>query len=102
MGLLEIIAFGLFTINLVGMYLSIRREYAPIGLTAAVGVVVSVVTMILFMLPRTEMALQAVLFGIIVGAIMAIVTLGTALYFHQKEGKLNPSTTRDNTDHGNA
>lgn len=92
MDLLEIIGFGLFTINLVGMYMSIRRELAPIGLTAAVGIVVSVITMILFMLPRTEMPLQAVLFGIIIGAIMAIITLGTALFFHQKD---QPHTTND-------
>lgn len=91
MDLLEIVAFGLFTINLVGMYISIRRELAPIGLTAAVGTVVSVITMILFLLPRTEMDLQAVLFGILIGALMAIITLGTALYFHQKERKAESS-----------
>jgi uncharacterized membrane protein len=87
MGALEIIAFGLFAINLVGMYMSIRREIAPIGVTAAIGIVVSVITMILFMLPRSEMALQAVLLGMLTGASMAIITIGTAFYFHQKERK---------------
>ncbi len=95
MGALEIIAFGLFAINLIGMYMGIRRELAPVGVTAAVGIVVSVITMILFMIPRAEMTLQAVLFGIITGALMAVITLGTALYFHQKERK-DGLTTRDN------
>ena len=79
------IFFILFGLTLLSMYIGIRRELAPIGLIAALGMVASIVMMTLYLLTLVEAEAQAIIFGIIGGALFAAVTLGTAWYFHNHD-----------------
>lgn len=79
------IYFILFGICLLGMYVTIRRQLAPLGFVAAVGMIGSILFMTLFLLTRVDVPAQAILFGILIGAIFAIATLAIAWYFHNQE-----------------
>ncbi|GAB4337186.1 MAG: hypothetical protein Kow00117_19390 [Phototrophicales bacterium] len=81
------IYFFLFGICLLGMYVAVRRQLAPLGFIAAGGMFSSILFMTLFLLTRVDVPVQAILFGIIIGAVFAISTLGIAWYFHQQENK---------------
>ncbi len=87
MGISELFFFSLNALTLTAIYLGVRRELAPVGFIAAMGIVVSVITMMLFLSQRVEVLLQAIIFGLILGAVMAIATLMTAWYFHTQERK---------------
>lgn len=79
------IYFILFGLCLVGMYVVVRRQLAPLGLVAAIGMIGSILFMTLYLLTRVDVPAQAILFGILIGAIFAIATLGIAWYFHNQE-----------------
>ncbi|TVR23554.1 MAG: hypothetical protein EA396_03265 [Anaerolineaceae bacterium] len=82
---MDIIFFLLFAVSIVGIYLGVRRELAPVGMVAGFGIMACSITMILFLLQRVDVALQGVIFGLIIGAVMAIATLAVAWYFHTQE-----------------
>jgi uncharacterized membrane protein YedE/YeeE len=89
MGVAELFFFGLNALTLTAIYIGLRREVAPVGFIAGMGIIASIITMTLFLLQRVDVALQGIIFGIIVGAAMAIATLMTAWYFHSQERKSN-------------
>jgi hypothetical protein len=76
------IFFVLFALTLLAMYIGVRRQVAPIGLIAALGMVASIVMMTLYLLTLVDAEAQAILFGIVGGALFAGLTLGAAWYFH--------------------
>ena len=80
----------LFIVIQFGMYLSIRREWIPPGLTAGLGIVTSVALMILISLSQGNTALQAVVVGILVGAVFSVAILAIAWYFHSSELRKRP------------
>ncbi len=80
-----LIFFALFALVLVGMYLAIRREWAPPGLVAGVGMVGSIVTMVLTSLANDNSIIQALVAGILVGGLFTAATLAAAWYFHSNE-----------------
>lgn len=85
----------LFALILFGMYLSIRRELVPPGLTAGLGIVTSVACMILISLSQGNSALQAVIVGILVGVIFSVAVLAIAWYFQSTElRKRTPTAPR--------
>ena len=51
-----LLLFVVFALVLVGMYISIRRAWFPPGVTAAVGVVVSMIVMVLISLAQNNPA----------------------------------------------
>lgn len=82
---MAIIFFILFGATLLGMYVAIRRELAPTGMVAALGMIGSVITMTLYLLAQVDEPIQGILFGVLIGVIFAVATLGVAYYFHSHE-----------------
>ena len=70
---------------LAGIYLSIRRQWLPPGITAGIGVVLSMVLMTLFSLAQNNILVQAVIVGILLGGLFSGATLAVAWYFHSNE-----------------
>ena len=81
---MEMLFFFLFACVLAGMYMSIRRHWAPPANTAMVGMGASIVTMTLFLLSRTSV-LQGIVLGIFAGVLFGGATLIVAWYFHSAE-----------------
>jgi peptidoglycan biosynthesis protein MviN/MurJ (putative lipid II flippase) len=77
--------FVLFAVILAGMYLSIRRQWLAPGLTAALGVIASIVLMTLTSLGQGNMPVQAVIVGILLGGLFSGATLAIAWYFQRAE-----------------
>lgn len=77
--------FAVFALVLAGMYMSIRRGWFAPGITAAVGIVLSMILMILVSLAQNNGVLQAVVVGVLLGGIFGGVTLAAAWYFHAQE-----------------
>lgn len=82
---MDIIFFLLFAFSIISIYIGVRRELAPVGVVAGFGIMACSITMILFLLQRVDVALQGVIFGLIIGAAMALATLAIAWYFHAQE-----------------
>lgn len=80
-----LILFAVFALVLVGIYLSIRRGWFPPGITATVGVVLSMILMVLISLAQQNMPLQAVVVGVLLGGVFSGATLAAAWYFHGQE-----------------
>lgn len=77
--------FVIFALVLAGMYLSIRRAWFSPGVTAGVGVVLSIIVMVLISLAQNNLPIQAVVVGVILGGVFSGVTLAAAWYFHSQE-----------------
>lgn len=80
-----LLLFVVFALVLAAMYLSIRRAWFPPGVTATVGVVVSMIIMVMVSLAQNNLPIQAVIVGILLGGIFSGVTLAAAWYFHSQE-----------------
>lgn len=80
-----LVFFALMVVVLLLTYLAIRREWFAPTATAAASVIGSVVTMTLVSLAQGNSVLQAVIVGILVGAMFSGATLGIAWYFHSAE-----------------
>ena len=79
------ILFVIFALVLLGMYISIRRTWFPPGVTAAVGVVASMIVMVMISLAQDNLPLQAVVVGVLLGGIFSGATLAAAWYFHSQD-----------------
>jgi len=86
---MEYFFFLLFGLSLIGMYVAVRRQLAPPGFTAGIGVVASIVFMTLFMLIRGTSTVQGIIMGILIGSLFAGATLAIAWYFHSNEMREN-------------
>jgi ABC-type Fe3+-siderophore transport system permease subunit len=80
-----LILFVVFALVLAAMYLSIRRAWFSPGVTAAVGVILSMVLMVLISLAQNNLPIQAILVGVVIGGVFSGVTLAAAWYFHSQE-----------------
>ncbi|MCB9456088.1 MAG: hypothetical protein H6671_08885 [Anaerolineaceae bacterium] len=79
------ILFAVFALVLVGLYLAIRREWLRPGLTAGIGVALSIILMALISLAQNNPPIQAVIVGVVLGAAFSGATLAVAWYFHSQE-----------------
>src|SRR6185503_3829286 len=79
------VIFVVFALMLAGIYLSIRRQWFAPGLTAAVGVVLSMILMTLFSLAQNNLPIQAIIVGILLGGRFGGATLAAAWYFQNNE-----------------
>src|SRR5689334_4755822 len=79
------VIFVVFAVMLAGIYLSIRRQWFAPGLTAAIGVILSMVLMTLFSLAQNNVPIQAIIVGILLGGLFSGATLAAAWYFHSNE-----------------
>lgn len=77
--------FILFGLTLLGMYIAIRRQLAPVGLVAAVGMTASIITMTLYLMAQVEAEEQGIIFGILIGAVFAFATMAVAWFFQTQE-----------------
>lgn len=80
-----LILFAVFALVLVSIYLSIRRAWFPPGITAAVGVILSMILMVMISLAQQNSLLQAVVVGVLLGGVFSGATLAAAWYFHGQE-----------------
>jgi prepilin signal peptidase PulO-like enzyme (type II secretory pathway) len=80
-----LLLFVIFALVLAGMYLSIRRGWFAPGMTAAVGVILSMIVMVMISLAQNNLPIQAIVVGILVGGVFSGVTLAAAWYFHSQE-----------------
>ncbi len=80
-----LLLFVIFALVLAGMYLSIRRGWFAPGMTAAVGVILSMIVMVMISLAQNNLPVQAIVVGILVGGVFSGVTLAAAWYFHSQE-----------------
>jgi hypothetical protein len=80
-----IILFLLFALVLAGIYLSIRREWFKPGVTAGVGVLLSMVLMVMISLAQQNIVIQAVVVGVLLGGVFSVATIAAAWYFHAQE-----------------
>jgi ABC-type Fe3+-siderophore transport system permease subunit len=80
-----LLLFVIFALVLAAMYLSIRRAWFAPGATAAIGVVLSIIIMVMISLAQNNLPIQAVIVGVILGGIFSGVTLAAAWYFHSQE-----------------
>jgi len=80
-----LLLFVIFALVLAGMYLSIRRGWFAPGATAAIGVILSMIIMVMISLAQNNLPIQAVIVGVIIGGIFSGVTLAAAWYFHSQE-----------------
>jgi hypothetical protein len=79
------VIFVVFALMLAGIYLSIRRQWFAPGLTAGVGVILSMILMTLFSLAQNNVPIQAIIVGILLGGLFSGATLAAAWYFHSNE-----------------
>jgi hypothetical protein len=80
-----LIFFALLAAVLLLTYLAIRREWFAPTATATASVIGSMLLMALVSLAQGNSVLQAVIVGIVVGALFSGATLGIAWYFHSAE-----------------
>lgn len=81
----SLLLFVAFAFVLAGMYLSIRRSWFPPMVTAAVGIALSIVLMIMVSLAQNNLPIQAVVVGVLLGGVFSGITLVAAWYFHSQE-----------------
>lgn len=89
---MSLVFFIVFALILVGMYVGIRRRLAGPGIVAAVGVLGSIISIMLMSLAQGNNVLQAVVVGILIGAIFSVIVLVMAWYFqtNESEGVVRP------------
>lgn len=80
-----LIFFALMAAVLLLTYVAIRREWFAPAATAAASVIACVFAMTLVSLAQGNSVLQAIIVGIVVGALFSGATLGIAWYFHSAE-----------------
>lgn len=81
----SLLIFAVFALVLAGMYLSIRRSWFSPTLTAAVGIGLSIILMVLVSLAQNNLPIQAVIVGVLLGGVFSGITLVAAWYFHSQE-----------------
>ena len=82
---IALVLFVAFALVLALTYIAIRREWYAPGVTAGLGVVVSMILMLFISLAQGNPPLQAVIVGVVVGGLFSIATLAIAWYFHRNE-----------------
>jgi ABC-type Fe3+-siderophore transport system permease subunit len=89
------IFFALLAVTLLLTYLAIRREWLAPGVTAVIGVIISMVLMILTSLGQGNSIIQAIVVGILVGGMFSGAVLGIAWYFHSNEVRQRTPANQD-------
>lgn len=82
---ISLLLFAVFAAVLAGMYLAIRREWFNPGITAGVGVVISMILMFFVSLSYPNPPLQAIIVGVLIGGLFSGTILAVAWYFHRNE-----------------
>lgn len=76
-----LIFFALFAALMVAAYLGIRRQWLSPTIIAAVAVVGGIALMTMFSLAQGNSLIQAIIVGILLGAVFSIAVLAIAWYF---------------------
>lgn len=91
----SLLLFVAFAFVLAGMYLSIRRSWFSPGITATVGIGLSIILMVLVSLAQNNLPIQAVVVGVLLGGVFGGITLVAAWYFHSQELRANYINTTE-------
>ena len=94
-GMLLFVVFG---VELLVMYMAIRRGVGAPGVIAGVGMVASIVTMLLIALSQGNNALQSVVVALFVGGLFSGLTLAVAWYFHTHDRRAATAHTVEASD----
>ncbi|MEQ8673078.1 MAG: hypothetical protein RLP44_16850 [Aggregatilineales bacterium] len=83
----SLIYFMIFSLIIVGMYITVRRRWVNPGVAAAVGIVAGTVAMMLTLSSMNSdmMDVQAIFFGFLIGTGFVVAALAVAWYFHSNE-----------------
>ena len=100
---ISFIFFAMFAVILVGMYLAIRREWAPTGLVTGLGVIGSIIAMLIVSLSQGNAMFQAIVVSLGIGMVFSLATVAVAIFFHSnelREQRINTDmpVTADNTE----
>jgi len=82
---ISFIFFAIFAGILVGMYLAIRREWAPIGVTTGLGLIGSILAMLVVSLSQNNAMFQAIVVSVGIGTVFSLATAAVAIFFHTSE-----------------
>jgi len=82
---ISLIFFFVFALILVGMYMSIRREWASAGIVTAIGTVGSVIAMLVVSLGQGNSMFQAIVVSVGIGGIFSLSIVAIAIFFHTNE-----------------
>jgi len=96
-----LIFFGIFAITLFVMYILIRRRIGPASLIAAAGVIISIISFMLFTLAQGNTLVWAVVVGLVIGGLFSATALAAAYYFTSTENrraKFDPTYNPDTPD----
>ncbi len=79
--------YAVFAVILLLSYMSIRRQWLKPAVTATLCVALASLTLTLMGLSQGNMAIQAIITGVLIGIVFSALTLGTAVYFQATEGR---------------
>jgi hypothetical protein len=87
MSVSALIFFFIFSLIILGMYISLRRELFNPTIVVAVGIISSTLAMMLTLkqMNDTVSNFQAVFFGFLIGGAFSLTTLAVAWYFHSND-----------------
>ncbi len=82
---ISVVLFVVFALTIAAMYILVRRQLAPVGMVAGIGTVVNVIVVMLIALAENNMALQAIIVGLVVGVLFSGTSVAMAAYFRGNE-----------------
>ncbi|MCC6616690.1 MAG: hypothetical protein IT320_24665 [Anaerolineae bacterium] len=82
----SVVFFLIFCLILIWVYMAIRRQWAAPGFVAAVGIIGTVISMLLMSVSQGNVALHAIVVGIVLGVLFTGATIAVARYFNLKQG----------------
>ena len=77
--------FVVFALIQVATYLAVRRQWLKPAMSATIGVIASIIVMTMISLAQENGPFQAIVVGVIVGALFSSAILAIAWYFHSNE-----------------
>ena len=82
-----VIFFILFALSIVLAYLAVRRSWASIEVVIALGLIAGIVSMFLFSIAQGNQFAQALVVGVLLGAVFVTLSVSVARFFRASENR---------------